>query len=515
MRVVTAEEMRALDKHTIEQIGVPGAVLMETAGRAVVELVGELIETPRARIAVWAGAGNNGGDGFVVARHLANRGARVQVVLCAEASSIHGEALVHFEACRRSGVEIRLALDEAAVDAAADATAGAEVIVDALFGTGLVRALEGRFRRAVDRINAHAGLKIAVDVPSGLDSDRGVPLGACVRADHTVTFALPKRGLVGAPGFTFAGELHVADIGIPERLAPDRCRLNDESVLAPLASADPLAHKGTYGHLAILAGSTGKTGAALLCGRGALRGGAGLTTVIAPLSARDALDGQIPELMTAWYPGEEPVDPAAAFAAIEPVLDGKDAIAAGPGIPTGRTMGALLRRVCTAAGKRPVVLDADALNLVASTPRLLDGAQPGVLVLTPHPGEAARLLGRSTADVQADRYATATELARKLSAFVALKGARTVIATPDGRLAVNPTGNPGLGAGGTGDVLTGVTGALLARGIDAFSALCAAVWLHGAAGDRVAAERGARGFLAHEVADAIPRVLTDCQNAAE
>jgi NAD(P)H-hydrate epimerase len=507
VKLVTAAEMRALDEHTIRELGVPGAVLMESAGRAVVEVIATLVDATRARVVVWAGAGNNGGDGFVVARHLRNRGAQVELVLLAEEAKVAGDARVHFEDARRSGVPIAAALDEAAVDAAADRNAEAEVIVDALFGTGLQRALEGRFRRAVERINAARALRVAVDVPSGLDSDRGVPLGIAVRADHTVTFAVAKRGLVGAPGFTFTGALHVADIGIPAELAGDKCTLLDERALAPARRLDPLAHKGTHGHLAILAGSTGKTGAALLCGRGALRAGAGLVTLIAPVSARDALDGKTPELMTAWYPGDDPVDVPATFAAIKAALDGKDAIAVGPGIPTGRGMHELLRRVCGLAGKRSIVLDADALNLLAGTPRLLGGAQPDALVLTPHPGEAARLLGRSTEEVQNDRFAAAAELARRFSAVVALKGARTVIAAPDGRLAVCPTGNPGMGAGGMGDVLTGCLGALVARAIPPFEATCAAVYLHGAAGDANAATR-ARGYLASEVADAMPALLS-------
>jgi NAD(P)H-hydrate epimerase len=508
MKAVTAEEMRALDKHTIEQLGVPGAVLMERAGTAVVEVIASERDPASARVLVWAGGGNNGGDGFVVARLLRERGATATLVLCAEEQKLRGEAKEHFEACRRAGVPIFVALDEAAVDVAADAHA-ADVVVDALFGTGLVRALEGRFRRAVERINASGALIVAVDVPSGLDSDRGVPLGACVKADHTVTFALPKRGLVGAPGYLYCGTLHVADIGIPIERAPDRCRLLDAGVLAPLQALDPLGHKGTFGHLAILAGSTGKTGAALLCGRGALRGGSGLTTVIAPASARDALDGKVPELMTAWYSGDDPIDADVAFHAIEPALHGKDAIAMGPGIPNGAAMAEVLRRVCIAAADRPLVLDADALNLLAANGALLSGvAAPRVL--TPHPGEAARLLAKSTGHVQSDRFGAASALAQKFDAVVVLKGARTVVATPDRRLAVNPTGNPGLGTGGTGDVLTGCLGAFLARGLDPFAAACAAVYAHGAAGDLMAVEVGARGYLASEVADAIPRVLTDC-----
>jgi NAD(P)H-hydrate epimerase len=502
MLIVSAAEMRALDREVIEQVGVPGTVLMESAGRGMVEVIAGLVDVPRAEVVVYAGAGNNGGDGFVVARHLANRGARVRVVLCTQAAKIAGDAKVHFYACKRSNVEI---LDGASTDALREAstrTAGAAVVVDALLGTGLERPVEGLYANAVDRINAHAGIVVAVDIPSGLDTDRGVPLGASVHADHTVTFAFPKRGLVGAPGFTSVGELHVVDIGIPSRLAEAhgvRARLLDDGVLEPLGLRDPLGHKGTHGHLLLVAGSSGKTGAALLAGRGALRAGAGLVTVAAPADARPGIDGRVPEMMTAWYD-----DPSQLGA----MLEGKRALAAGPGMPTDEKMRVVLRSLVAVAARSSagVVLDADALNHLAAEPRILEGAEARV-VLTPHPGEAARLLGSSTAEVQEDRFASAETLAKRLDAVVALKGARTVVAAPDGRIAVCPTGNEGMGTGGTGDVLCGVVGALLAGGETPFDAACAGVYWHGLAGDRVAVERGTRGLLAGDVADALPAAL--------
>jgi NAD(P)H-hydrate epimerase len=505
--VVSAAEMRALDKEVIEQVGVPGAVLMESAGRGVVEVIAKLVDASRAHVVVFAGAGNNGGDGFVVARHLANRGARVQVILCAPEAKLRGDAKLHFDACRRSRVEVLDGASEPALADAAARTSSAQVVVDALFGTGLDRPLAGHFALAVERINAHAGLRVAVDVPSGLDSDRGVPLGGpsgCVRAHHTVTFGFAKRGLVGAPGFTFTGELHVVDIGIPERLAEAhrvRGRLLGDSVLAPLVTDDPLAHKGTHGHVLVLAGSAGHTGAALLAGRGALRAGAGLVTVATPTGARTAVDGRMPELMTAAYEiGHD----------LSTLVGGKRALAAGPGMPTDERMRPILRGLIEAAcgAGLGVVLDADALNHLAVEPRILEPAgERACVVLTPHPGEAARLLGQSTAEVQGDRFRAAETLASRTRAVVALKGARTVVAAPDGRIAVNPTGNPGMGSGGMGDVLTGVVGALLAGGLDPFDAACAAVYWHGAAGDLSAREQGMRGIVATDLADALPRAL--------
>ena len=261
--------------------------------------------------------------------------------------------------------------------------------MDAVFGTGLDREVTGHPADAIARINAHAGIKVAVDIPSGLDADRGTPLGACVRADHTVSFAFAKRGLVGAPGFTFCGALQVADIGIPERLARGiLSHLLDESALDPLrAPRDPLSHKGTSGHLLLLAGSVGKSGAALLCGTAALRGGAGLVTLAAPARLASVLDGRVPELMTTWY-ADEPLDDAALSPLLLQALDGKRALAAGPGMPTGVEMRPVLRAL--AARGLPLVLDADALNHLAAAPEILESRPPAVL--TPHPGEAGRLL---------------------------------------------------------------------------------------------------------------------------
>jgi ADP-dependent NAD(P)H-hydrate dehydratase / NAD(P)H-hydrate epimerase len=513
MLLVTAAEMRALDRHVIEEIGVPGVVLMESAGRSVVDVLATLVDVPRTRFVVYAGRGNNGGDGFVVARHLANRGAAVDVILVAPAARVTGDAHTHLSACKKSGVDILDGSTPEALRTAAARGSEADVVIDALFGTGLTREVTDLPAEAIGHVNAHQGLTVAIDVPSGLDADRGVPLGACVRADHTVTFAFAKRGLVTAPGFTFSGTLHVVDIGIPERLARARgvtAELLGPSVLQRVAAPrDPLGHKGTHGHLLVVAGSEGKTGAALLCGGAALRAGAGLVTVASPDSVRSAIDGRVPELMTAGYGDERKPD----WDALEAHLPGKRAVAVGPGMPTGAAMRGVLAELCRSALARGLglVLDADALNHLAAEQTLLDpGSEEAArwrLVLTPHPGEAARLLGKDTREVQSDRVASAQALAARYGAVVVLKGARTIIAAPDGRLAVNPTGNPGLGTGGTGDVLTGILGALLAQGLGGFEAACAAAYWHGAAGDRVAEEHGETGLMAGDVVEALPGTL--------
>jgi len=506
--LVTAAEMRAFDRHTIDVIGVPGAVLMETAGHAVAEVVRSL---EPARVLVVCGVGNNGGDGCVAARWLHGWGLEVRLVLVGAVNRVHGDAALHLHAAQRAGVPLVELDDLGAIDAAFGPSLPDTVLVDALLGTGLGRPVEGLFAEVIDRINEEPGVKVAVDVPSGLDSDRGVPLGSCVRADRTVTFGFCKRGLAVAPGFTFAGRVDVVDIGIPVALARG-CKtvLLEAEVLRPFSGAlGPLGHKGTHGHLLLLAGSPGKSGAAALAGRAALRCGAGLCTVAADKAALAAMMAvsATPELMTLALAGGLDAE----LASLEAALDGKRALAIGPGLSTSGETGQLVSRLVQAALSRalPLVLDADGLNHLATNPQLLtDGAtNRRIVVLTPHPGEAARLLGRSIADVQADRVASALELAATYGAVVALKGARTLVAAPDGRLAVCPTGNAGLGTGGTGDVLTGCIGALLLQGSDGFEAATAGVYLHGAAGDLVAARSGQRGLLASDVIEALPQVL--------
>jgi ADP-dependent NAD(P)H-hydrate dehydratase / NAD(P)H-hydrate epimerase len=491
--LVTAAEMRALDRETIERVGVPGVVLMESAGRAVADVIAQAVDVAHARVVAFCGPGNNGGDGFVVARHLANRGADVLVALVGERDQIKGDAKTHLDACANSGVRI--------FEAPAAPLHRGDVVVDALFGTGLTRAVgAGPARDAIARMRAHRGPVFAVDVPSGLDADRGV-IGPCVRADHTVTFAFAKLGLVGADALSVVGALHVVDIGIPAKLARERgvkAELLEERVLAPLGEPNPLAHKGTHGHVLVVAGSRGKTGAALLCGSAVLRAGAGLCTVAMPPDAAALVEGRVPELMIE------------ALGELQGLLAGKKAAAVGPGIARDEAARERIRTLVRS--ELPLVVDADALNAVAADPALLPH-RSSPTVLTPHPGEAARLLSWSVEAIQADRVGAARALADRFGAVCVLKGARTVIAAPDGRLAINPTGNPGLGTAGTGDVLTGIVGAALARvhdpagAVDPFAAACAAVYLHGAAGDAAARTRSQTGLIASDVLDALPQLL--------
>jgi ADP-dependent NAD(P)H-hydrate dehydratase / NAD(P)H-hydrate epimerase len=480
MILVTAEEMRAADRAAIDDLGLPAALLMEHAGRAVADAVG----TPRGPVAIVCGSGNNGGDGFVVGRWLRERGVDATVYLAGGRPN-SPEAALHLSIYERLGGVVVDHVDPAAL-------AKAAVIVDALLGTGLHAEVRGPLREVIAAVNASPARKIAVDVPSGLDSDSGQPLGLAVRADATVTLGFAKLGLVGDPGFEHTGTLSVADIGIPRHLAAQAtARLAEaDEIRALLPPREVTGHKGTHGHLLVVAGSPGKGGAALLSSEAALRAGAGLVTLATDPAVAAALEGQVAEVMVL------PLGSLAEAAA------GKKAIAVGPGMTTDPVAGdALLTAL--AALELPAILDADALNHLARGKSRLGGPR----VITPHPGEAARLLDRSTADVQRDRVAAARALAAERNAVAVLKGSRTVVAHPDGRVSINPTGNPGMGTAGSGDVLSGVIGALLAGGMSPWDAARAAVFVHGRAGDLAAAELGPRGLLARDIAARLPRAF--------
>lgn len=508
MIVTTAGEMRRIDALAIERCGIPSATLMERAGVGAAAVVLERFPHVRAAgVLVLAGKGNNGGDGFVLARALKRRRVRTAVVLAAERAAVTGPARTKMLAWERAGGRTQtVAADD--LGAAARGVARAGLVVDALLGTGIRGEVTGLVAELITLANACGLPTVALDVPSGLDADRGVPLGVAVQAELTVAFAAPKLGTVIFPGVRYAGEVAVVDIGIPDEaiaaVGPAIAAVGYAEAAALLRPRDPEGHKGSHGHLAVVAGGRGKTGAVVLTARAASRAGAGLVTVGCPAALQGEVASRLLEQMTAPLPDDGDGNLAFPLAdAYRALLDGKDAVAAGPGMGVAEERRALVRWLITAGG-RPLVLDADALNCLAES---APGARPraaGPLVLTPHPGEMARLLRRSTADVQADRIGAARALAAELDAVVVLKGARTVTAAPGGGVWLNLSGNPGLGSGGTGDVLTGVIGGLLAQGYGAEQAAVLGVFLHGAAADRVAAARGTVGMIASDVVEALP-----------
>ena len=514
--VFTAEEMRRLDRHAIAELGIPGATLMENAGRGAAEsIIAALPElgAPRrgARVVVVCGKGGNGGDGFVVARWLKRRGALPSVLLAFPPAEIGGDARLKLEEMRRSGIRpLRLA------DGAASALARAHVVVDALLGTGSRGSPEGSVARAIELINASGRPVVALDIPSGMSPDGGAPAGPAIRAALTLAFAGLKRGLVTAPGDELAGRVSVVPIGVPDGEVARGVTtfLLEASDVAPHVPRRPrAAHKGTYGHLLLVAGSLGKTGAAALAAAAAMRSGSGLVTVATPVSQQPVVASLVVEAMTEPLP-ETPARTLALKArdVIVELAAPRDAVAIGPGIGLDEETQQLVRSLIQEL-RKPLAADADALTALAGHLEALRAA-PSVRCLTPHPGEMARMLGARVDDVQRDRIETAREFATRYRVYVALKGARSVIGTPDGRVFVNPSGNPGMASGGTGDVLTGMLGAFLARGMEPGAALQSSVYLHGSAGD-IAAERvGEEALIARDVVAAIPEAFKRLRGAS-
>jgi len=509
--VFTAAEMRALDARAIRELGIPGPRLMEHAGSAAAASIGRHLAPVRGKsVVIVCGKGNNGGDGFVVARRLRARGAAVRVFLVAGRAEVRGDAGEALGRWRGRVEEIRSERDLAAL---ARALGRADAVVDALLGTGLTGAARGLVAASIELINrdgGRAGVPVfALDLPSGLSADHGALLGPTVRATRTVTFAGLKRSLLLYPAAGLAGPVEIADIGVSAeetRRGVTTWRVEAADVRPQFPPREADAHKGRFGHLLVVAGSLGKTGAAVLAGRAALRAGVGLCTIAAPESQQPIIGAQAPEYMTEALP--ETAARSLSLLATERLLElarGVDAVALGPGLSldpeTQELARALIRDV-----ERPMVVDADALSALAGHLELLRRAA-GPRALTPHPGEMARMLGIGADAVQTDRLEITRRVSRDYAVALALKGAGTVIGGPDGHVAINPTGNPGLAKGGSGDVLTGIVGALLARGVEAAVALRAGCYVHGLAGDVAAGLRGEIAMIASDIIESLPAAL--------
>jgi len=523
MKALTAAEMREVDRLTAERMAVPTTELMEHAGAAVAETVSRLISSRGIavrRIIVLCGKGNNGGDGFVAARHLRPQFHHTAAILFAYPAELRGDAALNFKRWREAGGDVLVAESEAAWPGVAERLRSADVVLDALLGTGLRGAATGLAKKAIEELNALSGnaqsaapgLVVAVDTPSGLPSNGERAEGPVVRAHVTVTFTAPKVGQLLSPDAACCGELIVRQIGTPASLVEEQgqgaIRWAGPEEFARLPLVRPAdSHKGLFGHVLVVAGSTGKSGAAVLAGLGALRAGAGLVTVATPAPAQPLVAAGQSEYMTAPLPVEADGSIAAeslSDPAVAEALQGKTVLAVGPGL--GRLPGTeRFIRMLVEATELPTVLDADGLNAFAGSGDLLGRRRSEFLAITPHPGEMARLLGISTREVQSDRPGVAREAARRWNSHVLLKGFHTVLAAPDGRLMVNTTGNPGLAKGGSGDVLTGVLAALTAQfgTTDWLRVLALAAWLHGRAADTLVEDAEASGILAGDVARAL------------
>jgi len=500
--LITSEQMRELDNLTINKYGFPSIVLMENAGKS----IAEIIETSypdelKNGIFIIAGPGNNGGDGFVIARHLLQKGYRVSVCITIDESKYKGDALINLNIIKKLGINVFFADKPEKMLELNENIKNYQIIVDSIFGTGLKREIEGHFLSIIDLINNARKHVISVDIPSGICGTTGKIFGTSVCADLTVTIGAEKTGLRTGEALSYTGKIICVDIGIPKKEIDNfqqKITLLDKpyikSILKPRKKD---SHKGSYGHVGIFAGSEGKTGAAILASLGCLRAGAGLTTLISTPSTLKH-PAMPPEIMTFEIDGWDLKN----FDEIMKIAEKFDSILIGPGIG----LYAKTREFCLEFIKniqKPVVLDADMLTNIAFDLNLLKNTK-FPRILTPHPGEMARLTGLSTAQVQTDRIGCAGKLSMATNSIIILKGAGTVIACSSGEISVNSTGNPGMAAGGTGDVLSGILGALLAQGYEAKEASQLGVYLHGLSGDFLAQKKGCAGITASEIAKKIP-----------
>jgi hydroxyethylthiazole kinase-like uncharacterized protein yjeF len=516
MKIVTAEQMREIDRRATAEYHVPSLLLMENAGLEVCEAADRMLSGADGRsILVISGKGNNGGDGFVAARHLTDAGAEVTIAIASDVDEIKGDARTNLEIVFRMGIRC---LEIYEISDLRDPMESCDLIIDALLGTGIKGAVTGLAAEIIGAINGSGRPVLSVDLPSGVNADTGELVGPCVDATETVTLALPKLGLVTYPAAKHTGDLTIGDIAIPDALVEKMDTkldlITDEMVRNLLPTREPDAHKGTYGHLAVFAGSVGMTGAACLSSEAAARVGAGLVTLGCPRSLNDVLEVKLTEAMTIALP-ETPTRSLSrdAVDAAQDLLMRCNSVAIGPGLghdtDTVKFVHILLPKLI-----HPMVIDADGLNAVADDTEVLSRLSAPA-VITPHPGEMSRLTGTSTALIQSHRLIAAKDAAAKFGVVVVLKGAGTVIASPDGRAFINPTGNAGMASGGMGDVLTGAIGGFLAQGLSALDAAICGVYLHGMAGDLAAEDLGTAGLLASDLLPRLPMAIREVLSSDE
>jgi NAD(P)H-hydrate epimerase len=518
MKVLTSAEMKEIDRQTIEEVGIPGPVLMENAGLQIFRFLQTILPyCDGDRIVIVAGRGNNGGDGLVIARHLFNHGMVPQVMLLAGKDEVKGDAAINLRVAEKIGVPVAEVRSEEDWNAKKRLIKEAAVIVDAIFGTGLSKPAEGLYAKAIEDINRADAFKLSVDIPSGLSSDSFEIIGPAVRADVTVTLAAPKVAHVLPPAEEWVGELVVADISVPPQLLNSPQLKLDlverQGLLRSFQKRQKESHKGSYGHLLVIAGSLGKTGAAVMAAKAALKTGAGLVTVGTPESCLPMVARGMVELMTEpLAETEEKTIAEKAAPRARALLKGKNALLIGPGISTNESTAAFLEKIMQEV-RIPVVIDADGLNILSLKPELLKRL-PKTAILTPHPGEFARLVGLELRDVIKRKLELAPAFARKQGVYLILKGYRTLISTPDGRTFINPTGNPGMATGGSGDVLSGMIASLLMQEKDALQAALAAVYLHGLSGDLAAEKLGERALIAGDLIRFLPAALKAMEDEA-
>jgi NAD(P)H-hydrate epimerase len=532
LKVVTAQEMQEIDRITIEKYGIAGTTLMERAGLAAVKKINELFfsipppgpslaKVGDPKIIVLCGGGNNGGDGFVIARELHNQGKDIEVFLTSKPENLKADAKVNYDAAKKFGVKIK-PIKKFLVSHSSLLSRHC-LIVDALLGTGLSKELRSSIADTVNKVNNMSVPVVSVDIPSGISSDSGQIMGCAVRAWYTVTFGLPKRGHLLYPGAEYAGKLYIENIGFPrtmletERIKAHLVQQKDAATLLP--ARPKYSHKGTYGHVLLVAGSKGKTGAALMAAKACLRTGAGLVTVGIPETLVNSFQSRVTEEMILPLPDKG--NGTFSFRSADAIFDflnkRANVLAIGPGLSTDDEISRLVSLLVTGS-KLPIVIDADGLNAIANKISILKKSKTPV-ILTPHPGEMARLSQKAEkksipprkdytpSDIEHDRINTALSFAKKTKTYLVLKGVPTVTATPDGKIFVNSTGNPGMATAGTGDVLTGMISAFLAQKLSPQNASVLGVYMHGFIGDFIADKKGEYSLIASDIINAIPKAF--------
>ncbi len=516
MLLVTAKQMQEMDRQAIESFGIPGLVLMENAGRGSFDfLLEKFRDVKRKKVAVFAGRGNNGGDGFVIARYLMEQGIAVTCFLLSLKEKVQGDAKINMDLaiklCDRSKTSQIIEIPDAGkFKQYKTRIIHHDLFIDAILGTGLNSNVRGLFKDIIELINSSRQPVFSVDIPSGLNSDTGQPLGVSVKADATATFAFAKKGNILYPGNVYTGELKIIDIGIPDFIAQEKkiklSLIEKKQIAGFFKRREFSSHKGSYGHLLVVAGSTGKTGAAALCSHAAMRSGTGLVSLGIAKSLNKIIEPMVIEPMThpltdkeQGYLSENCLDE------IQTLLQDKQAFALGPGIGTAKETVKLVHKLVEKS-EVPLILDADALNCIAQDIKVLK-VKKSPAILTPHPGEMARLSNISTADVQKNRIETASGFARQYNCILVLKGAQTIISFPDGQNQICPTGNPGMASGGMGDVLTGMIAGFCAQGFSPENATLAGVFIHGMCADILAEDIGEFGFLATDMIRIIPKAI--------
>jgi ADP-dependent NAD(P)H-hydrate dehydratase / NAD(P)H-hydrate epimerase len=510
MKVSTVEEMRNLDRGAVEEYGIPDLLLMENAGDAVYEAVRLHYGIEGRRFVLLCGGGNNGGDGFVIARKLRSSGAEVVLFFFGKREKLSSSAGTNYDICKKSGIKIDESGD---IDEIRRALGRCDAAVDALFGTGLTRNVEGDYAEAIRFLNESEKPVVSVDIPSGIGGNSGAVMGTAVRAAVTVTFGLPKLGNILYPGWEYSGKLYVTHISFPREHSGGEHLKYALNLPEPLPARDPEGHKGTFGDALFIAGAGTYFGAPLLSSRSFLRAGGGYSRLAAPLSVIRAIASANSEVV--YVPLKETQGGAAAEENRNLLLETSaksDAVVLGPGMSLEEEAQELVRELVPAIEK-PLIIDGDGLTAVGRDTALCKN-RTAPTVITPHPGEMARLAGVTVREILKDRFGAAAEAARQFNAVVVLKGARTLIAVPEGEIFVNMTGNSGMGTAGSGDVLVGAIAAFCARGLAPVQACRAGVYVHGAAGDIAAENTGPDGMVAGDLMEALPPAVREYRQSA-